>query len=237
MKCRYCQYEIPAEDIDLAQHLAKCRGCQQVFVFDPADLPAPPSHAPMKEAGLPGRPEKLKVVDENGQGYLQWRWFQPAALFLLFFCIAWDSFLVFWYWVALGGAGQAAPGPFNWLMIVFPVAHVAVGVGLTYFTLALLLNRTQIIYDGRFLVSRSGPIPTMRNLSLAREEIRRLETEWKPPSNRSGSSNSYQLFVVLNDGVRKPLVSYAIDPALLHYVQRQVELWLNLPAGKSVGER
>jgi hypothetical protein len=29
-----------------------------------------------------------------------WRWFTPSVIFLVFFCIAWDSFLIFWYSMA-----------------------------------------------------------------------------------------------------------------------------------------
>jgi hypothetical protein len=154
------------------------------------------------------------------------------AFGLLFFCIVWDSFLIFWYWAALLGMGNG-PAAFNLLAIIFPIAHVAVGVGLTYFTLCLFLNKTQIIYDGHFLSIRSGPIPVWGNRGMAREEIRGLESGARTQVARGGGSNfNYPLFVVLSDKVRKPLVSYSNDSALIRYVQRQLETWLRLPAGR-----
>lgn len=232
MQCIFCQYDIPAQDIELSQRLAKCRSCNQVFVID---LPTPITTiqpAMTATASLPSRPEKLRIVDENGQGYMQWRWFHPMAFGLLFFCIAWDSFLIFWYSSALFGmGGNGAPAPFHWLSIIFPIGHVAIGVGLTYYTLCLFLNKTQIIYDGTYVIFRSGPIPTFRNRSFTSEEIRRLESESRFQSGKSGGQTIYQLFVVLADNTRKPLISYETDPALVRYVQRQLESWLGLPPG------
>ena len=150
---------------------------------------------------------------------------------LLLHCL--DSFLVFWYWTALfgGAGGKGGAAPFNLIMVIFPIAHVAVGVGLTYYTLCLFLNKTQVVYDGVYLTVRSGPIPTFGNRSIARDEIRGFEGEMRTQSNKSGPQMTYQLFVVLAENVRKSLVSNATDLALVRYVQRQLEMWLHLPAG------
>lgn len=230
MQCKFCQFDIPAADIELSQRLAKCRSCNQVFVID---LPAALVDLPPDSGGeteLPARPEKVQVVDENGQGYMQWRWFHWMAFGLLFFCIAWDSFLVFWYANALFWGGGI--GGVNLIAVIFPIVHVAVGVGLTYYTLCLFFNRTQVIYDGNFVSKRSGPIPTFRNRSYAREEIKRLESDFKTQTNKGSTHFTYHLYVVGTDNVRKPLLSNETDMALVRYVQRQLELWLQLPAGK-----
>ena len=46
------------------------------------------------------------------------------GVFMLFFVIFWDSFLVFWYSNAVGAPGE---GGINIIMMVFPIAHVGVG--------------------------------------------------------------------------------------------------------------
>lgn len=60
MLCQFCEFDIPAEDIELSQRLAKCRGCNQVFTIGLAPV----------RIFHPSKPEKLKVVNENGIYYL-----------------------------------------------------------------------------------------------------------------------------------------------------------------------
>lgn len=231
MLCKFCRYDIPAEDIELSHRLAKCRGCNRVFAIELAASPVMATTS----ATIPSKPDKLKLIDEHGQGYMQWHWFHPVAFVLLIFCIAWNSFLFTWYSHALFGLGgaNAARAPFEWLMIIFPIGHVAVGVGLAYLTLCLFFNRTQIVYDGRYLVSRSGPIPVRRTRTFAREEILRLENEARASTTKSHTQYLWQLYVIQTDNTRKPLITQVHEPALIRYVQWQLETWLDLPVGRS----
>ena len=59
-------------------------------------------------------------VDDFGRDFsIRWRWFSPMYFGLLFFCIAWDSFLIFWYSMALHM--KHVP----WLMVVFPIGYLS----------------------------------------------------------------------------------------------------------------
>lgn len=181
LACPKCRAGIPASDVNLEALVGKCVACHHVFRIDPSALGSETS-AP---APSPGRPSSITL--ERGepsevfqQAYrdssarppatftLRRRWFQAQHVFLLFFCIAWDSFLVFWYGSALG---TDAP----WLMIVFPLAHVAVGVGLTYSVIAGFLNRTTLSLTPETLSVRHGPIPWRGNGSYPRGDIRGVE--------------------------------------------------------------
>jgi len=98
------------------------------------------------------RPKEVSLQKQGDRLELSWRWFSWKYLPLVFFCVAWDSFLCFWYSMAFS---TSAP----WIMIVFPIAHVAVGVGLTYYTLAGFLNRSQVILDRTSFSVTHGPLP------------------------------------------------------------------------------
>lgn len=128
LSCPSCGALIPATDTNVDTGVAKCQACSEVInIFEALGLPNPAvaqtSSAPRQE--LIPRPSRMVVEDlGNAMWSVHWRWFEPSLFLLMFFCIAWDSFLVFWYTMAFTHNGP-------WIMIVFPMAHLAVGVGLT----------------------------------------------------------------------------------------------------------
>lgn len=110
---------------------------------------------------------------------IRFRWFRWIAVFLVFFCIAWDGFLVTWYTVGLTSGAPL-------IALVFPILHVAVGVGMTYYTLALLVNRTRIAIEGGRLRVRHGPLP-WRGVDVDASEVSALEVLGEPRKrNRRG---------------------------------------------------
>ena len=50
------------------------------------------------------------------------------------------------------------------IAFLLPIAHVAVGVGLTYYTLTRLMNRTRIEVSRDELTIRHGPLPWRGNM-------------------------------------------------------------------------
>ena len=171
VECPNCGRHIPAADINITALMGKCANCDHVFSLDK------PGTAAANSESVPSRPSG--IVHESGYSdelILRRSWFHPALFGLLFFCIAWDAFLIFWYSIAFFG-GANADG-FGWIMIIFPIGHVAVGVGLTYYVLAGFLNRTTVVLDFEKLSITHGPIPWRGNRCLMREEILELELEF-----------------------------------------------------------
>ncbi|MEQ9461361.1 MAG: hypothetical protein RIG82_10460 [Phycisphaeraceae bacterium] len=70
---------------------------------------------------------------------------------------------MFWYATALSAA--AGPG-FSLFAIIFPIAHVAVGIGLTYWTICAFFNTTLITLNLNRLTVRHGPVPWRGNAHL-----------------------------------------------------------------------
>lgn len=73
----------------------------------------------------------LKVEETRQKRTMSFRWFQWTFVFLVFFCIAWDGFLLFWYGAALGIGFLGDDAEPVLIMMLFPLLHVAVGTGLT----------------------------------------------------------------------------------------------------------
>jgi hypothetical protein len=229
VSCPSCEAVIPADDIELSTRLAKCRGCNEVF---PLDLPgtAPPPRA--EDGGIPPIPTGVRVTDDGVTRQLEYRWFTPVAFFLVFFCIAWDGFLVFWYTMALGnGPG----GGFGWLLVVFPVVHVAVGLGLTYFTLCLFVNRTRITVDDRLRVQH-GPLFWPGGVNVTADGLTRLYCERVVSNTKRGVSVSFKLMATTADGRAVPLLSGLDGLPRAKFFERQLEAWLGLPPTPVPGE-
>jgi hypothetical protein len=221
LTCPDCGAAIPAEDVNIDRGIGKCRACNAVIDVEKA------LHNPADRGALLQRPPapqpRSMTVEDIGTGMrLTRRWFTWATLFLTVFCVGWDGFLVFWYSMALK---PDAP----WVMAVFPLIHLAVGVLLTYTVLAMYLNRTVLeISEGRLTV-RHGPLPWPGNRALDVSEVEQLYCQEKVSRNRQGAASStYTVSALLKGGRRVPLLDSLPrrDDAL--FVEQLVEKYLGI---------
>lgn len=155
--------------------------------------------------------KKIEVYEDSRSIGITLRWFTPIAFFLLFFSIAWDGFLIFWYSLAFSGD---AP----WIMVLFPILHVAVGVYLTYYTLCLFFNKTYIDADSQYLTVVHKPIPWWRgNRKIPTGQVKQLYVVEKKSSSKNGVSYTYELRAKLRDGSERDLI--ALDGASSQDIQ------------------
>ncbi len=164
-----------------------------------------------------GRPEEFTVNRYGGGLRIRWRWYSSIYLFLAVFCIAWDSFLVVWYQQAMGEDAETI----EWFLVLFPLAHVGVGVSLTYFTLAGLLNSTEVALEAGQLRVRHGPLPWKGNRTVPRYDLAQLfclelQSEDEP---RSG----YDLMARLHSGTEIKLVRRLPSRRQAKFLEREIE--------------
>ena len=205
--------------------VAKCRHCNSLI-----DLKQFVTHEDTgwDHSQVP-EPSGLRV-DDSGPGLrIVYRWFSFVFIFMAFFCIAWDSFLVFWYSMALGGN-------IIWLMVVFPVAHVAIGVGMTYTTLAGFLNHTTVTVDGELLTIRHGPLPWWGNQTLYTDTLNQLYTQQKTSGTSEGTSFSYNLCALTKDGRKFVLISRLPEKDQTLFIEQRVEKHLGIEHRHVPGE-
>ncbi len=179
------------------------------------------------------RPASLQIADDGWSYELSWRWFRPVFLFLVFFCIAWDSFLVFWYAMAIGGG---PPFPFNLIMILFPIAHVAVGVGLTWYTLCGFVNRTVVAVRNHELTVRHGPLPWPGNLTLDAGDIRQFYVREKVSRGKNGTSVTYDVEVIQSAGNCRKLITGLDSSDLALAIEQGLEQHLRIVDEPIAGE-
>lgn len=172
---------------------------------------------------------------------LSYRWLSPAAYFLVFFCVFWNGFLVAWYAGATAGLdwskgfGAALAGP-QAMMLLFPLIHVAVGVGLTYYTVCCFVNRTVIDVSPREISVRIGPLPWRGNRTVAPTQVAQIYREEVVRHTKNGQSISYHVSAALKDGKKLKLLSglSAADQAL--YLEQEIERHLGIRDQPVAGE-
>lgn len=229
LACDSCRAPFTASDINQELGIATCRACGAVFDLRSrsraSDVPPRPYHR-----GRIPLPAKFKVDESPGVLKMSWRWFRAQTLFLLFFCVAWDSFLLFWYGIAL--TAKQTP----WIMVIFPIAHVAVGVGLTYSTVASLFNTTVVEVGRDTLRVKHGPIPWRGNLKLAAEDVMQIFCDEKVTRGKNGSTVTYQVNAVLYGNRTVSLVSGLEDRQQALYLEQAIENRLRITDVPVAGE-
>ena len=230
IKCAKCGSLLRAEDVNLDALLGKCRACNEVFsIADQA--PFTPLMARKLKTDV-AMPSKFRVEGDVSGLTISYRWFTPAAFFLLFFCIGWDSFLVFWYAMALGHGA----GPMQWIAIVFPIAHVAVGVGLSWLVLAMFLNTTTIRVNYEQLTIRSGPVPFFGNKRLAAADIQQLYCDESVTRNENTTSRQFLVNVRTIDGRKIKLITGLNERDQALFIEQQIERFLDIKDEPMPGE-
>lgn len=228
LKCPNCGSIMRAEDWDAASGIIKCSYCKALATLPRAEGENATSSAFQARGEIP-MPPGITVEDRGGGILITRRWFSPVVFFLIPFCIAWDSFLVFWY-------SMAFKGPAPWIMVVFPVAHVAVGVGLTYFCIATLLNRTFISAGQGLLSITHGPVPWRGRLVISEGDIDQLFCKMKTSNGSRGTSYSYEVWTVLRDGASRRLLDSGDSDDVALFIEQKLERALGIKDRAVPGE-
>ncbi len=243
LNCPHCGVDIPAEDMHLENELAKCCGCDAVFSFAHAmdqdaarRRGAGPGRADRRrrEQAVIGRPRRLEVREGGGVWEVRRRWFSPVAFFLVVFCLFWDGFLVAWY--AIGATQFREMGGVGVIFFVFPILHVAAGVGLTWYTVAVFVNTTRVRLEQGSLSIRHGPLWVPGNRTIAGHEIEQLFCKERISRGKNGTSISYELLALLKDRQRVKLLTGYREIEEVLYLEQEIERRLKIRDRAMPGE-
>ncbi len=170
----------------------------------------------MKE---PAIPDKIDVLVNPSEIMIRRKWLGWEVVPLAIFCIAWDSFLFFWYSMALGG--EKAP----WIAIVFPIGHVAVGVGLTYYVVASIFNTTDLSISASKITVWSYPIPWGPRTVVNTDDI--VDVRIKHTSSSNGKS-SYGIRYKNRSNREKSLIRGGLNDDQAEFIEYHMRKTLNL---------
>ena len=230
LRCKNCGRDISAEDVNIERLFAKCRSCNAVFRFA-EDMGDRDAAAPTPLGIRPRVPLPRGIAAEDrGRGLLLTRrWFNARVIFLVLFCVVWDGFLFTWF-IAASKEG-ALP-----IMALFPIIHVIVGAGITYFTAASIVNTSFIEVERGTVSIRHGPLPWFGNRTIRSADLEQLYTEQRYHRTKHGGYYTYDLRAVTRGGGRIKLLSGLVDPAQALYLEQEIERCLKIEDRHVVGE-
>lgn len=223
VRCKKCREEIPGANIDLTRNIAKCDACGEVFNCE-MELAGIASSA-FREPSVCSRPDiavpkGVTVGYENSGLKIRRRWFHPAILALLVFCVFWDGFMIVWYTIAIMKQ--------QWGMAAFGTIHALVGVGLTYGVLCGFLNRTDIRVTFNRIQITHGPLPVPGSRDLTLTQNIQLYTRRQITHSRNGTSVFYQLWLRRDDGKAVKLLDRIPQQEHCLYLEQQIERYLGV---------
>jgi hypothetical protein len=168
----------------------------------------------------PPIPEKIDVLHEGPTMIIRRKWLGYTVIPLLIFCIVWDSFLFFWYTMALGG--KDAP----LFAILFPLGHVSVGIALTYYVIAMFLNKTDITIAPDHVSVVSYPLPWGFRKMVKREDIMAVRVKYQQQNQSQGS---YGIRYTNRSNREKPLLRSGLNDDQAEFIVHHIRQALRLP--------
>jgi hypothetical protein len=165
-------------------------------------------------------PEGLKRETRMNSIVIGRGWRTGQLGFLLIFTIAWDSFLVFWYATAF------SQKEIVWLSVVFPIGHIAVGIGLTYYCIASLFNVTELEISPQAVRVTTKPVPWHKEMVYAPADIR--DVVWHERGSR-GYSTTFDVSVVTAANEEKRLIKSLPRYEQARFYVRELKSLLGLP--------
>ncbi len=237
LRCPACGTAIGKQDMDLATGTALCGACGDIV-----DVPelqadaAPPTVPEVPERPLPPMPEGFQVVEDASRLEITFRWWHWKFLFLAFFCVFWDGFLVVWYGLGLGMLTSGTMGGGEGVMFSFPLIHVAVGVALTWYTVAGFVNRTKVtVADGGVSIA-FHPMWWPGQKTIVTSQITQLYAKRHVRRTKNGTTITYAVHVEDRRGVHVKLLGGLITPERAQWLERRIEQHLGIADRPIAGE-
>jgi hypothetical protein len=228
IRCVSCRKDIPAEDVNLDNALAKCRACHAVFDFrDQVKIATPIK----KREPIP-MPKNLVVTEGPRTLDIVRTWWRGPGWFFLVFAGFWNI-LIFPHLVVGIGSGTR-PDPGIWL---FMTPFILVGLGTGYVALAMLLNRTIIHVEGTELRVSHRPLPWWGAKQVDPTQMSQLYcSEYVAYKQNKRPQYRMKVHAVMRDGSRLDLLRGIEDAGQALYLEQLLEKHLGIEDRPVKGE-
>ena len=181
-----------------------------------------------------GIPDNLEIGTSFQNLRITRRWFGLKFIFLTLFVIIWDAFLISWYSRAF--SPNFFQGGADFMFVLFPLGHVAVGIGLTYYVLAGYLNKTIIDVNFNSITIRHAPIPFWGNKKVSSKTVRQLYCK---KDDYYGGRNGYRSFAVhaiTSERKNIKLLSGLDNSEQALFIEQEIEKFLKIEDKPVKGE-
>jgi hypothetical protein len=228
LNCPECNDPIEYRDINIGKAIAKCRNCDTVFNFEKVLVDV---EHPKEKVRLPESMEAYYMAT----GFdleISWRKTTPNFKFFLFFAIFWNGIVSVFVISAL------ATGSLDFL---WPMAfHIVIGIGLLYYIIAVLLNKTYIGVSQWDLSIEHKPIPVpfYRTLEIPSKTIDQVFVERYVASKTNGRPDYAYRVMAKMKNTEKPLKVMKGLKTLEQgrFIEQEIEKFLHIEDQHMEGE-
>jgi len=238
LTCSSCSTVLTARNLSPHLGVVTCPKCGAL-----QKLEAPPVGSPMERllhavssrllppsrpVGPVPRPERFTLQRSSFGGAISYRWFSFTSLFLVFFSLFWNS-ITFTFAVTMIAAQ-------DWRGLLFLSLHLVVGIGVGWYTLASLLNRTDIAVHSGALTVRWGPIWWPGQKTEPTKDIMQFWVAERIQRGKNGTTCAYDVMAILAEGASTSVIKGLpkLEEAL--FIEQTLEEWLSIDDQPVPGE-
>lgn len=157
-------------------------------------------------------PEGIDISTDGQGAVVSRRWYHPGIWFLVIFALVWDSFLFGWYSMA---TNLKIDNGIGLIFLVFPLGHVAVGLGLTYFVACAFVNVTDIYIRSDSLEVGTHPLAWFGDKTIPRRDIAGFLVR---ETTSSDSAPTYKLSYINPSNQEVGLISFFLNKEQTEYL-------------------
>lgn len=247
LTCPSCESKILSSDINLNRAIAKCSSCHVVFNIEPQfreknppnpqaprykdpfekehprlefdtqnDILKPNFPVARKEEIfiIPKGIEVLKMLSELN---IDVKWRGNVHWFLVIFTLIWNAFIFVFLTIALSSGTYG--------ILLFMSAHILVGVGLIYRTLAGLFNTTHIVVDHSYTTIQHRPFKVFfKEIKIETRNIEQLYVKKYIMSRTNGKPNyAYGVMAKMKDGSEIRIVKGIKRTEQALFIEQEIE--------------
>lgn len=174
----------------------------------------------MKDHMEIGLPDKIELNEFPDYLHISRTWFGTQIIFMTVFAVFWNIFLVNFY------AGMDEQSDIYTKL--FPLIHVAVGIGISYYAIAGWFNKSNIFISRETIEINHKPLPWLGNKKLNSSDLKQLYTKEKVSKNRNGTSVTYEIHAILNNGSNTKILSGLENSEQGLYIEQEIEKYLKI---------
>jgi hypothetical protein len=245
LNCPNCDYAVPSEHINIDRMVAVCPTCDTIFRFggggdEMTAIPITDTSAGASQSSRIAKPKgkrkarklrsssRIKVYDDTVTGGIEihQRHWNSGAIFLTFFVIFWDGFLIMWYTIAFRTG--------EWVMAAFASIHALVGVVLTYWLLSSYLNKTRIAITSEQVKVTTSPVFVHAPRTFDSESIDQVYV--RRTNYQVNGSYHYEVMVSLFGEGNRKLSGGFQEYEDAAYIEQEVEAYLGIEDHPVTGE-
>jgi hypothetical protein len=169
-----------------------------------------------------GLPRQFTIERFDDYIHISRKWFGARAIFFIAFAIIWNTVLFTFF----HNNDEQTVG----LLRFLPLIHVAVGIGLIYYAIASILNKTDIFVSKEKLEVSHKPVPWLGNKTLDAKDIKQLYSKERISRNSNNNSNtvSYEIHVIGHSGSDTTLLKSLETSQQALYAEQEIEKFLGI---------